>query len=79
MEVGAFIGHGAANILRDRLLLSSDAYTCTICNKCGYITPKEMCLTCKSPEHIVEITIPYASKLLIQELAGVNISVKMHV
>lgn len=37
MERDAFIAHGAAAVLRDRFMLSSDAYKFVVCKNCGEI------------------------------------------
>lgn len=79
MESNCMIAHGAANILRDRLLFSSDAYTVPICGTCGFITVKDLCHSCKSSENIHEVTIPYATKLLCQELVAIGIAPRIMV
>lgn len=37
MERDAFIAHGACAVLRDRFMLSSDAYKFVVCKSCGEI------------------------------------------
>jgi len=66
MERDAFISHGASQILRERMLLSSDKYEAPVCEKCGFITTR----CCGS---IKKVVIPYALKLLLQELIAMNV------
>ncbi|KAJ3105111.1 DNA-directed RNA polymerase III core subunit ret1 [Phlyctochytrium planicorne] len=61
MERDCLIGHGAASLLMERLLLSSDAYDA------------------ESRKNVVKITIPYACKLLFQELMSMNIVPRLEV
>ena len=76
------ISHGASAFLKERLMDQSDAYETCICKKCGYMATKDaqrnimMCKVCKSSEYCTEVTIPYACKLLFQELMAMNISPK---
>lgn len=81
MERDALISHGASKFLRQELLLVSDKYKiyiCSDCNQMGYIDPKTktgLCKVCGS-SHLVPVIIPYAAKLLAQELMAMNINVK---
>ena len=78
MEKDCMISHGAAAFLKERLLDQSDAYTTNVCNICGHFAINNLesksiyCKGCKSAD-TSEITIPYACKLLFQELQGANI------
>ena len=80
MERDAVISHGAAAFLKERLMDQSDAYDICVCQKCGYMAVNDaqrnimVCTMCKSSEHTTEITIPYACKLLFQELMSMNIA-----
>jgi DNA-directed RNA polymerase beta subunit len=73
MEVSAFNAHGSSSILRDRLLLNSDAYVVYCCNKCGFICWKQKCPVCKTNDYIKELTIPFVTKLLVHELIAIGI------
>ena len=76
MERDAQISHGAANFLREKLFVDSDFYKMNVCGKCGLSCLKGgiECKTCKSSQSVKEISIPYASKLLFQELMAMNIT-----
>jgi DNA-directed RNA polymerase II subunit RPB2 len=83
MERDCLISHGAASFLRERLLDSSDKYMIHLCDNCGlFATSKSRntdtykCTACETSE-ISLLTIPYACKLLFQELAAMNICVRM--
>ena len=83
MERDCCISHGAASFLKERLVDQSDAFVTCACKKCGFMAVDDaqrgikVCNTCKSSENCVDITIPYACKLLFQELMSMNISPKM--
>ena len=80
MERDAIISHGASAFLKERLMDQSDAYEICVCQKCGYMAIEDaqrhvmVCSMCKSSEHTTEVTIPYACKLLFQELISMNIA-----
>ena len=74
MERDCFIGHGTSLSLKEKMLDSADNYRVFICKSCGLIcncNPEKniyKCNYCKSASDIVQIRIPYAFKLLSQEL-----------
>ncbi|KAM0679347.1 DNA-directed RNA polymerase III subunit RPC2 [Binucleata daphniae] len=76
MERDCLIGYGTSSLLIERLLISSDAFNTFVCESCGVITSKGMCLMCKK-KNTVPIRIPYACKLLFQELMSMNILPKL--
>ena len=78
MERDSIISHGLAYFLKEKLLDSSDKYEVWVCNECGKFAQKMIdkdiyvCKECKNTE-TSKVTIPYAFKLLIQELMSINI------
>ncbi|OAF64644.1 hypothetical protein A3Q56_07647 [Intoshia linei] len=52
---------------------SSDRYKLQVCHKCGLIAHNKWCKSCNSTNDVSTIDIPYASKLLIQELISMNV------
>ena len=74
MERDCVISHGMAEFTKERLMECSDAFQCYSCRKCGIITvanDKEgiwECRTCNNTTQFSHIQIPYATKLLVQEL-----------
>ncbi|XP_064484675.1 DNA-directed RNA polymerase III subunit RPC2-like [Ornithodoros turicata] len=73
MERDCLIGHGASMLLLERLMLSSDACDVDVCNSCGLLGYSRWCHYCRSSSNIASIKIPYACKLLFQELLSMNI------
>ncbi|TBU10981.1 subunit beta of DNA-directed RNA polymerase [Hamiltosporidium tvaerminnensis] len=71
MERDCLIGYGASSLLIERLMVSSDAFQAYICHECGIIVHKDGCVMCDGEP--VCIQIPYACKLLFQELMAMNI------
>lgn len=79
MERDCLIGYGAANLLMERLMFSSDVFTINVCEKCGFIGYLGYCQFCKSKQKITTLKIPYACKLLFQELQSMNVVPKLKV
>lgn len=79
MERDCFIGHGTASFLKEKMLDCADNYRVFICKECGMIAnvnPDKniyKCNHCKNATNIVQIRIPYAFKLLTQELYTMNV------
>ena len=73
--------YGAAALISERLMTSSDAFTGHVCTRCkilGYLGEHGMwCQNCRSSENMSEIKLPYACKLLFQELQSMNIVPKL--
>eukprot|EP00177_Eucheuma_denticulatum_P008879 GFKZ01016117.1.p1 GENE.GFKZ01016117.1~~GFKZ01016117.1.p1 ORF type:complete len:1238 (-),score=175.17 GFKZ01016117.1:636-4349(-) len=77
MERDCLIGYGASMLLMERLLVSSDEFTVHVCNECGLIGYKDWCQMCESGENVGMLKIPYACKLLFQELQAMNVVPKL--
>ena len=83
MERDCLIGHGAAMLLRDRLLEESDKYVLYVCERCGYIAyydikqRKYVCRICEDKARVSPITVSYAFKLLLQEMMSLCIAPKL--
>jgi DNA-directed RNA polymerase subunit B len=83
MERDCLIGHGAAMLLRDRLLEESDKYTLYVCENCGYIAyydlkqRKYICRICEDKAKISPVIVSYAFKLLLQELMSLCVAPKL--
>lgn len=77
MERDCLIGYGATQLLLERLMISSDAFTVNACERCGFLGYNGFCVYCKSSRHVTKLTIPYATKLLFQELMAMQISPRL--
>lgn len=73
MERDCLIGHGTSFSLLERFMFSSDVYQVEICNTCNFIVAAQFCMKCNSSENIMKVRIPYAFKLLAQELFSMGI------
>src|SRR5260221_1627977 len=72
MESESQAANGEAYVIKDRLFEQSDKYTMIVCDKCGLQIDTDECKLCKSCD-ISEIEIPYGTKLVNQELVGLNL------
>ena len=80
MERDAMISNGAARFTKGRMYDASDKYHVYICKKCGLIASYNdtvhihHCRTCDNRTDFSYVEIPYACKLLFQELITMNIA-----
>jgi DNA-directed RNA polymerase II subunit RPB2 len=80
MERDCMASHGASRFVKERLYDVSDAFRVHICNKCGLIcafnNSKHIheCKTCNNRSDFKYVEIPYACKLMFQELITMNIA-----
>lgn len=92
MERDCMISHGAANFLRERLFTQSDMFEIWVCDNCGTFSnlenrkdPKDSttepdqfyCLYCEKSDVSI-VKIPYACKLLFQELMSMCIHPRIY-
>jgi DNA-directed RNA polymerase III subunit RPC2 len=79
MERDCLIAYGASMMILERLMISSDQFEVQVCTKCGllgYFDKKlkaGFCSYCKNSLNIATMKLPYACKLLFQELQSMNI------
>lgn len=79
MERDVINCHGASCFLKERMLDVSDNYKVYICCSCGLIcvaNPDKnlyKCTNCKNCADIRQVRIPYAMKLLLQELTTIGL------
>jgi len=69
MERDCLIGYGATQLLLERLMISSDKFEVNACQECGLMGYNGWCPYCKSSKNVAQLTIPYAAKLLFQEVS----------
>ena len=77
MERDCLIGYGASMMLVERLMISSDAFSVWVCQDCGLLGYEGWCNLCKSSKALHKVKLPYAAKLLFQELLSMNIVPKI--
>ncbi|XP_058110216.1 DNA-directed RNA polymerase III subunit 2 isoform X2 [Magnolia sinica] len=79
MERDCLIAYGASMMIFERLMLSSDPFLAQVCRKCGLLgyyhhkLKTGYCSTCKNGDNVSQMKLPYACKLLFQELQSMNI------
>ena len=79
MEKDSIVAHGMAQFLKERTMETSDITKVYICDECGMFASKVIdkdyyrCKGCDNSTRISPVVIPYACKLLFQELTSVNI------
>ena len=76
MEKDALLAHSVPHVLVERLMHSSDAYEMSVC-ACGltHSVRGGVCNRCDCAAKTM--TVPYAFKLLVQELQAMCIEVKL--
>ena len=83
MERDCMLAHGSVQFLKERLFDNSDKYVAYVCQNCGFISVANsqqniyQCLYCDHSTGYSQIQIPYASKLLIQELMAMSITPRL--
>ena len=94
MEKDSVAGHGMAKFLKEKLMDNSDAFSTYVCGKCGLFAQRAarrvnqkhpqptdiyFCPQCDNYNDIHKVMIPYAFKLLIQELMSMCIAPRIRV
>ena len=80
MERDCMCSHGASRFTKGRIYDASDAFRVHTCKKCGLIaayndvTHVHHCKTCDNRSDFAYVELPYACKLMFQELITMNIA-----
>jgi DNA-directed RNA polymerase II subunit RPB2 len=83
MERDCMVSHGASRFTRGRMYDASDKYSVFVCRKCGLIASYNdkmhihLCHTCGNRADFAYVEIPYACKLIFQELNTMNIAPRL--
>ena len=84
MERDCVCAHGVSEFTKERFMECSDGFNCYSCRKCGLISIANpdaniwLCKTCDNTTEFAPIQIPYAYKLLMQELETMNIASRIY-
>ncbi|KAI3873489.1 hypothetical protein MKW98_008141 [Papaver atlanticum] len=79
MERDCLIAYGASMLIYERLMISSDPFEVQVCRACGLLgyynhkVKTGVCSSCKNGVNMSKLKLPYACKLLFQELQSMNI------
>lgn len=79
MERDCLIAHGVSSMITDRFLENSDRYLVCVCKNCGLIAVEKIksdhreCRLCGEKGDLGIVEIPYAFKLVLQELISLCI------
>ena len=83
MERDCMISHGTSYFLKERMLDVSDKYSVYICNCCNLISVGNNednifeCKKCENYSDFTKVYIPYACKLLFQELMSMSLGPRL--
>ena len=83
MEKDSMASHGMGQFTKERMMETSDIASFKICDDCGMLATgvidKEyyICSPCNNHTRISTVNMPYACKLLFQELTSINILPKI--
>jgi DNA-directed RNA polymerase subunit B len=84
MERDCLIGHGAAMVIKDRLLDESDGTVQYVCGNsdCGHFAIKDRkgalrCPVCDNTSKIYPVQTSYAFKLLLDELLSLGVAMRL--
>lgn len=78
MERDCVVAYGASQLLLERLMLSSDVFDVQVCRKCGLLAGvNNWCPMCGTGDLLEKMKLPYAAKLLFQELMAMNIAPRL--
>jgi DNA-directed RNA polymerase II subunit RPB2 len=94
MERDTLLAHGISKFIKEKLMDTSDAYSTYVCDMCGLFAQRlfkkdnqshssandlHYCPACKNYTKISKVMIPYAFKLVIQEMMAMNIAPRIRV
>lgn len=83
MERDCMLAHGTVQFLKERFFDNSDKYLAYVCQNCGLLAVANSeknifkCTYCDHSTGYSQIQIPYASKLLLQELMSMSITPRL--
>jgi len=84
MERDCMLSHGTVGFLKERMFDSSDKFLFYLCKKCGQIAQGNRernifeCKYCDNKTEFSKVQVPYASKLLMQEIQSMGIRMQAY-
>ena len=94
MERDAVAAHGMSRFLKEKLMDNSDAYSTYVCGMCGLFAQRAnrrnnkkfpqdtdiyFCQQCNNYNDVHKVMIPYAFKLMLQELMSMCIAPRLRI
>jgi DNA-directed RNA polymerase II subunit RPB2 len=84
MEIECLLAHGQIKFLKERFMRCSDEFEVDVCTQCGImlgvnVDEKVTTCTCGNARNFVRVALPYSMKLMIQEVYGMGIGVRLFV
>jgi len=84
MEVECMWAHGTFDFLKERFMDCSDHFRVFVCKNCSRVTPVTChtdgtcaCRSCKNTTAFAQVHLPFACKLLMQEVHALGIDTKL--
>ena len=84
MEVECMWAHGTFDFLKERFMDCSDHFRVFVCKNCNRVTPVThqadgtcACRSCKNTTNFAQVHLPFACKLLMQEVHALGIDTKL--
>ena len=83
MERDCLLSHGVSSFLKEELMEKSDKYSVHVCKECGLISPVNEeksiynCPSCNNSIEFSRVEIPYACKLMLQEVQTMSIAPRL--
>jgi hypothetical protein len=80
MERDVLLAHGLAQFTKESMMERSDKYAYDVCRTCGVVAKSgnnnSECMACGS-EDCAKVETPYAFKLLLQEMQGMGVELRL--
>lgn len=76
MEKDIYGAHGVANVIMERMMISSDEFKLVVCGNCGSIIDDKVCRVCDNSKPGILI-IPYVFKVFVHLMMGMNMDIRL--
>lgn len=76
MEKDIYGAHGVANVIIERMMISSDEFKLIVCGNCGSIIDDKECRVCDDSKPGILI-IPYVFKVFVHLMMGMNMDIRL--